>query len=106
MNTRFNQRVYDILTEAAKRTMDESLFAGFYRWRAFTNTNMAAKLAQSAEKMGAEGASQKNIDKEHNRGARAGNKAYKYLRKLGLSPEQARTRVISNTGGTLDVVGK
>ena len=100
------QRVYDILTEAAKRTMDESLLAGFYRWRAFTNTNMAAMFAQSAKKMEAEGAPQKNIDKEHNRGARAGNKAYKYLRKLGLSPEQARTRVISNTGGTLDVVEK
>ena len=97
-------------SKAGKRVRSMSTTEGlrkeFRKWRAYTNTNMAAMFAQSAEKMGAEGAPQKNIDKEHNRGARAGNKAYKYWIKLGLSPEQARTRVISNTGGTLDVVEK
>ena len=96
MNKEFNQRTFNLIKEGIRKE--------FHKWRAYTNTNMAAKLAKSTRNMQDTNQDQKDIDKEHDRAAKAGNKAYKYMIKLGIPPEQAKTRIKAKTSDTIDTI--
>ena len=85
-------------------SQNEGIKKEFHKWRAYTNTNMAAKLAKSTRNMQDTNQDQKDIDKEHDRAAKAGNKAYKYMIKLGIPPEQAKTRIKAKTSDTIDTI--